>query len=433
MITVYRIQKEEHYPLSLEQYVYCIFIDSTFNKQGENNIFADQHRILMPKGMNCKPRYPVDYDYAKGMLVMQKPWNKTDTLDKLFKDKERKFNEFLQMIDNKEVPTSVRAQLLTAKKYSMLPRREVLVKDGVNHPDTDDKENDNKINKQMVAWIHGSQITDNNLLNDTLNKTRVYLGQDRDWSITNYNEERLTTIDGKEYLNQTAKLYYNCNNSANTDNTLKIPKTKDGKEYSIKSMATEQKDVVLAPVNTIVRFLKNDTCYTPFCATIMGCGGTGKSCIINTILAIIRHMTRSNATLLIGASSGSAAFNVQGSMLHHLLGRIGVARPEDNITKKVQEKLQSKLKDALCLIIYKRSILSSKVLGTTERNIRTTVYNGQNSQEIWGGIPVVIFFGDNYQLWPVIGEGAIQGYSKMTTTATLTPTNKQTAAQLLSQ
>jgi hypothetical protein len=36
-------------------------------------------------------------------------------------------------------------------------------------------------------------------------------------------------------------------------------------------------------------------------------------------------------------------------------------------------------------------------------------------------------------LWPVIDKGAIQGYSKMTTTATLTPTNKQTAAQPLSQ
>jgi hypothetical protein len=36
-------------------------------------------------------------------------------------------------------------------------------------------------------------------------------------------------------------------------------------------------------------------------------------------------------------------------------------------------------------------------------------------------------------LWPVIDKGAIQGYSKMTTMTTLTPTNKQTAAQLLSQ
>jgi hypothetical protein len=79
-------------------------------------------------------------------------------------------------------------------------------------------------------------------------------------------------------------------------------------------------------------------------------------------------MTRSNATLLIGAPSGAAAFNVQGSALHHLLG-IGVARQEDNIMQKVHKKLQSQLKYVLCLIIDKRSMLSSKVLGAAERNI----------------------------------------------------------------
>jgi hypothetical protein len=105
-------------------------------------------------------------------------------------------------------------------------------------------------------------------------------------------------------------------------------------------------------------------------------------------------------------------------MLHHLLG-IGVSRPEDNITQKVQHKLQSQLKNILCLIIDKRSMLSSRVLGAAERNIQKTVYNGQNSQEIWGGIPGVLFFGNNYQLWPVIEKGAIQGYSKMTTTTPL--------------
>jgi hypothetical protein len=83
---------------------------------------------------------------------------------------------------------------------------------------------------------------------------------------------------------------------------------------------------------------------------------------------------------MVGAPSGTAAFNVQGSTLHHLLG-IGVTRPEDNITQKVQEKLQSQLKNVLCLIIDKRSMLSSIVLGAAERNIRTTVYSGQNSQD----------------------------------------------------
>ncbi len=142
-------------------------------------------------------------------------------------------------------------------------------------------------------------------------KTKVYLGEDKDWSITNYTEERLTTINGEEYLGETAKLYYDSNDSANPENTLKIPTTKDGKEYSIETMEIEQKNVVLAAIMTIVRFLRNDKHYTPLCATIMGCGGTGKSYIINTILTIVRKMTKSNATLMVGAPSGSAAFNVQ--------------------------------------------------------------------------------------------------------------------------
>ncbi len=61
---------------------------------------------------------------------------------------------------------------------------------------------------------------------------------------------------------------------------------------------------------------------------------------------------------------------------------------------------------------------------TNERITRKTVYNGQNSQEIWGGVPTVLLFGNDYQLWPVIEEGAIQGCSKMTTTTPLAPTNK---------
>jgi hypothetical protein len=57
----------------------------------------------------------------------------------------------------------------------------------------------------MTAWIHGSHLTDNILLNKNMNNILVDIGK-KDWSISNYKERRLTTIDGKEYLNQTAKM-----------------------------------------------------------------------------------------------------------------------------------------------------------------------------------------------------------------------------------
>ncbi len=121
-------------------------------------------------------------------------------------------------------------------------------------------------------------------------------------------------------------------------------------------------------IDTIIKFLLNEESYIPFWATVVGCGGTGKSYIINTILTIVRKKTKRNTTISVGASSGAADYNVQGSTLHHLLG-IGVSKPEDNITHNIKDKLLGQLKHLLCLFIDKRSMLSSKVLGATERNI----------------------------------------------------------------
>ncbi len=116
-------------------------------------------------------------------------------------------------------------------------------------------------------------------------------------------------------------------------------------------------------------------------------------------------------TVKVGAPSGAAACNVQGSTLHRLLG-ISVSRPKERLTGTALENLQECLKHLLCLIIDEWSMLSSKVLAAAERNIRHSVYKGQNSGEIWGRVPVVLLFGDDYQIFPVFEEGAIQGYSK---------------------
>jgi hypothetical protein len=138
---------------------------------------------------------------------------------------------------------------------------------------------------------------------------------------------------------------------------------------------------VIASIDTIVKFLKNDKKYKPLRATVMGCGGTGKSFIINTIISLVRNMTQMNDTVKVGAPSGAAAYYVQGSTLHRLLG-ISVSRPKEKLTGTVLENLQECLKHLLCLIIDEQSMLSSKVLAAAERNVRHSVYKGQNSGEI---------------------------------------------------
>jgi hypothetical protein len=142
---------------------------------------------------------------------MHKPWHKNKTLNELLKNKQNTINEFLQMIDAKKVPTSVQAQYLTALKYATnkTKRLEVLVKEGVNHPDIEDKNNDEETNKRITGWLHRSHLTDNNLLRDSINNVMVDIGKNKDWSITNYEQTCQTAIDGKEYLTQIANMYYN--------------------------------------------------------------------------------------------------------------------------------------------------------------------------------------------------------------------------------
>jgi hypothetical protein len=97
---------------------------------------------------------------------------------------------------------------------------------------------------------------------------------------------------------------------------------------------------VLALINIIVKFLNNDTKYKPLRAIIMGCGGTGKSFIINTIISIVQKMTQQNVTVQVGAPMGAAAFNLQGSTLHRLLG-INVSHPEESLHETTKEQLKS--------------------------------------------------------------------------------------------
>jgi len=67
------------------------------------------------------------------------------------------------------------------------------------------------------------------------------------------------------------------------------------------------------------------------------------------------------------------------------------------------------------------------------QNNKEISIKGQNSKEIWGGVPVVPLFGDDYQLFPVIDEGAIQGYSRMNSKVPQTPTTRMTPSQLICQ
>jgi hypothetical protein len=122
-------------------------------------------------------------------------------------------------------------------------------------------------------------------------------------------------------------------------------------------------------IYAIVKFLNNDTKYKPLRAIVMGCGGTKKSFIINTIISIVQKVMQQNDMIQVGPPTGAAAFNVQGSTLHCLLG-INVSQSEELLQETTRKQLKSRLTNLLCLMIDERSMLSSTILAVTERNVR---------------------------------------------------------------
>ena len=153
-------------------------------------------------------------------------------------------------------------------------------------------------------------------------------------------------------------------------------------------MSDKQKAIVYNAVDTVIKFLNNNPSYKPTRATTMGSTSTGKSFIINTIISMVRKLTSSNDTVQIAAPTGAAAFNVQGSTIHNLLG-VRVTNPEKSLTENTKLRLLEQLERLLVLVIDERSMISSKVLAAAEQNTRKCFYRGQNRSKIWGGLPIV--------------------------------------------
>jgi hypothetical protein len=153
--------------------------------------------------------------------------------------------------------------------------------------------------------------------------------------------------------------------------------------------------------------------YSPLRATIYGAGGCGKSHLIHTIQQMIDEYCEGHMSCYCSAPSGSAAFRIGGSTVHSFAG-INVSVPWQELSDENRTLMKQKLKYILCWIIDERSLLGARTIAAAERNLRETVFNEHAKSIPWGGIPVILLLGDDYQLPPVLVDGAITLFTKRT-------------------
>jgi len=131
-----------------------------------------------------------------------------------------------------------------------------------------------------------------------------------------------------------------------------------------------------------------------------GKAGTGKS-------AVLRHLVaHTKKRIVVAASTGIAALNVNGMTLHRLAG-VGTALPADMGVDlyKVASKRQW-LKDIDTIVIDEISMVSADLLDSVDRNLR---FIREKRSEPFGGIQIVMV-GDPYQLPPVVTEADMRWY-----------------------
>ena len=199
-----------------------------------------------------------------------------------------------------------------------------------------------------------------------------------------------------------------------TRNNLIIPQrlTQQHKleEYSIDACREYQKEVLSYILQYFKTWYESDKtpdslrAFTPLRMTLCGVAGSGKSTLINTLVTIIRKITQKTNSVYVCGPTGSAAFNAGGETCHRLFSIQGRLNNSE-LSAQALKTLIAKLEDTVALIVDERSMVSALLLGTMEAYCRQAAFKGTNNHLSWGGLPMVILVGDDYQL-PPIDEGA---------------------------
>jgi hypothetical protein len=201
-------------------------------------------------------------------------------------------------------------------------------------------------------------------------------------------------------------------NLLNVARTLELPQKSDGSEYELDDLMDDQKQVmahILMKLHEWLSYLQVDCCGTikffePLRLTIVGAAGTGKSVLINTIVTTLRRIFELNDVVHIGAPTGTAAFNVGGETLHRTFGvkveTKGMESGDPSPSESIRQALLRKFRVIIAVLIDERSMIGLRTMGSVCVNLKTCAHGGVHSNEDLGGIPIMIMFGDDFQLPP---------------------------------
>ena len=157
-------------------------------------------------------------------------------------------------------------------------------------------------------------------------------------------------------------------------------------------------------LHTLFNFVENTEYYHPLLLIVSGTAGTGKSYIIKCPQMLVRQVFGANDAIQVITTAGNAAYLIQSSTAHSFLGVQTGGRSGNELTVPAGpflEQIQKKCENLKVLVGDERSMFGCTTMGWMEQHARYAINKLANADELWGGIPVAVFMGDNVQLPPV--------------------------------
>jgi PIF1-like helicase len=188
---------------------------------------------------------------------------------------------------------------------------------------------------------------------------------------------------------------------------MRIPLRSDGTEYKIEDLQVDQKESMALILNAVRRYSQgldvNDE--KVLRVTVSGVAGSGKSTWINTLVTSLRKLFPESNTVSVFAPTGSAAFNAGGKTLHGGF-KVPLNLETLNLSPNNHKFLLQQFDQMLVLIVDERSMMDATMLGTIKNYMQQCAHSATNGGHPWGGIPIIILVGDDFQLPPILA-GAI--------------------------
>ena len=154
-------------------------------------------------------------------------------------------------------------------------------------------------------------------------------------------------------------------------------------------------------LHTLYSFVENPQDYHPLRLVVSGTAGTGKSYVIKCLQRLVRQVFVANDVIQVITPTGNFAYLVQGGTAYS--SPTG-GRSCNELTVPlgpVPEKIQKRCQNLKVLVGDEQSMFEHTTMGLMEQHARYAINRLGNTDELWGGIPVVVFMGDDVQLPPV--------------------------------